>query len=447
MLDLVSAAGVLILLGGVILLAKYFSKRLTPEGSRKTIHVTMGCAALALPFIIEHRITVVYLGLAAIGFLLFLRIHKGLRAGVGTALLGIQRKSLGDIYFVISIVIVFVLHKSTFEYIIPIAILTFADSVAALIGISYGRYNMAKHDQEDSKSREGSVMFFIVAFICALVPLQLMTEIGRAEVLAISFLIGFLAAIIEAVSRHGNDNLLLPLLTYSFLRYNIEQPLSTLLSNFGVMAFLAAVILIVYKATNITSLSIAYSLLVGYIVMVLGGFAWILPPFTLFWTFGILPAMKTEEKQMTQSYKAIESNTIVGIICLYVSVFFPEYRDILYISFSLSFAIHLAINTYSRLLNFGNRSMRRSIVLGLAKSAVFIALPALVIARVNWITLSLFLVFMIISMPFAVSLNKKYDYKNVGDITFNANKIMVGSLTVIFTAILALIGGLFHAVP
>ena len=441
MFDFLASIGVLILLGGVMVITKLLSKHLTPEGSRKTIHITMGCVALAFPFIFEHKQSVVYLGIATIIALLSLRLHKGLRKGVGMALLGIQRKSLGDIYFVIAIMVVFVLHQSSFEYIIPIAVLTFADSVAALIGTSYGRYNMAQHDQEAAKSREGSVMFFIVAFICALVPLQLMTEIGRAEVLVISFLIGFLAAIIEAISRHGNDNLLLPLLTYSFIRENSGQSLETLFTNFGIMLFFVGIILVVYKLTNLTRLSIAYSMLATYIVMILGGVLWILPPLALFLTFGILPMMNAEEKQMVQSYKVIECNTIVGVICLYISVFFPEYRDILYISFSLSFAIHLAINTYSRLINFGNKTTAVSAAWGLVKSVVFIGLPALLITRMGLINFSLYLTFMTISMPWAVFLNKKYDYKNVGDITFNANKIMVGALTAIFTLILVLIGG------
>jgi len=446
MIDLISAAGVLLLLGGVMLIAKYFSKRLTPEGSRKTIHLTMGCAALVLPFVVEHVMTVVFLGIIAVAFLLLMRIHKGLRAGVATALLGVERKSLGDIYFVISIVVVFALHKSTFEYIIPIAILTFADAIAALIGVSYGRYNMAKHDQEAAKSREGSVMFFIVAFICALIPLQLMTEIGRAEVLAISFLIGFLAAIIEAVTRHGNDNLLLPLLTYSFLRENIAQPLENLLINFGVLAVMALVIFAVQKLTNLTTLSIAYSLLVGYVVMVLGGFSWLWIPLILFLTFGIFPMMKAEEKQMTQSYKVIESNSIVGVLCLYVAVFFPQFRELLYISFSLSFAINLAINAYSRMLNFSNRSVKISASVGFIRAVVLIALPTYLIAGMSWITTSLYLVFMVISIVFAVYLNKKYDYKKVGDTTYNANKIMVGGVTAAFTVILGLLGEIFYVV-
>jgi hypothetical protein len=128
-----------------------------------------------------------------------------------------------------------------------------------LIGTSYGRTNLA-HEQENAKSSEGSIIFFIVAFICTLVPLQLMTEIGRAEVLVINFLTGLLAAMIELVSTNGNDNLLLPLLTYSFLRYNSEQSLHILFTNFSIMLFFPVAIFIIHKITNISKLSIVYKM-------------------------------------------------------------------------------------------------------------------------------------------------------------------------------------------
>jgi dolichol kinase/uncharacterized membrane protein len=438
MFDLIAAIGVLVILGAVMAIAKLFYKHLTPEGSRKTIHIVMGCTALAFPYIFEYKQSVVYLGIAAISMLMFLRRNEFLRKRIGIALLGVQRKTLGDIYFVISIVIVFVLHQSTFEYLIPIAVLTFADSIAALVGVTYGRYNMAQREEE-TKSREGSVMFFIVAFICTLIPLQLMSEVGRTEVLVISFLIGILAAIIEAVTRKGNDNLMLPILTYSILKYNIEQPLDLIFTNFGIMLFLLIIVFVVYKLTNISRLSIAYTMLVGYIIMILGGIIWMLPPLALLLTFGILPMMGKKEKNMVQTYKVIEYNTIVGVICLVLTGFFPDYRDILYLSFSLSFAIHLANNTCRRLINFQHSSTSFSVTLGFVKAAVFIVLPVLAITKMDWLIFLMYLIFMAIAMPFAVSLNKKHNYKKVGEATFDINKILIGGWVAVFTLILAII--------
>ena len=411
--------------------------------SRKIIHIAMGLFALSLPFWVPNRMSVVIMGVAAIVILLAMRHVKVLRNTIGRHLFDVGRKSYGELYFAFSVVVIFLMHQSTYEYLIPILVLTFADSIAALVGTSYGRYNMAQK-QEDAKSSEGSVMFFIVAFICALVPLQLMTEIGRAEVLVISFLIGILAAMIEAVSTNGNDNLLLPLLTYSFVRENSYLALESLFANFGIMLFFLVVILFVYKVMNISKLSIAYSMLVGYIVMIHGGWEWILPPLILILSYGILPMMKSAEKQMKLSYKVIECNTIIGVICLWIAVFLPQHREILYLAFSFSFACHLTINTYSRFVNFVGANRATAVVCGLLKGIVFIALPTWLITRMNWMILAIYLVCLAAAMPSTVRLNKKLNYKEVNDKTARANKILVGTLTAIFVAII--IAGQFGGV-
>jgi len=436
MLDLLAAATVLLTLGVVMAAAKLSSSRLTPEGSRKIIHILMGCTALTFPYVFEYRQTVVYLGLATIAALLFMRRNKNLREGIGTAILGVNRKSLGDIYFVIAIVLLFIQFHEPFEYLIAISVLTFADSVAALVGTSYGRHNMAAHEEESPKSREGSVMFFVVAFMCSLVPLQLMTEVGRAEVLAISLSIGVLAALIEAVTRNGNDNLLLPLFTYSFIRYNTDKSTEHLLNNFLWMLLFFAIIYAVYKLTNITRLSMAYALLAAYIFMIQGGTVWVLPAATLLLSFGILPMMTKDEKSMVQTYKVIECNVIVGVICIMAAVFLPQFRELFYLSFSLSFAIHLTINTYSRLVNFLDMNAAAAVLWGSIKSTLLIALPAFFITEMHWLTFTIYLLFMGLSLPFAMELNKKYNYKKTGDETFNANKILVGALVSVFTIII-----------
>ena len=449
MLDILPAMIVLVILGGVIGMTKHFGKNLKPESSRKIIHITMGCVALSFPFVFQYRQSVLILGIVAFIMLLVIRRNKKLREGIGSGLLGVERKTYGEIYFVISIVIVFLLHESLYEYLIPISILTFADSVAALVGTSYGRINLSGL-REDRKSGEGSIMFFVVAFICALIPLQLMSEVGRAEVLVISFLIGILAAMIETVSASGNDNLFLPLLTYSFIRFNTSQSLDLLLIKIGVMFLFLGITVVVYKLTNISRLSIAYSLLAGYVFLIQGGAIWMVPPIMLFLTFGILPMMKKEEKEMVQNYKVIECNGMIGFICLWLSVFLPQYRGILYLAFSLSFACHLAINTYSRLINFTESSREKAILWGFVKASLFISIPTVIIAQMHWLTALLYFVCVAISLPPAVALNLKYNYKMVGDTTFRANKTLVGAVVAIFIVVFAvyqplinLVGALF----
>jgi len=170
--------------------------------------------------------------------------------------------------------------------------------------------------------------------------------------------------------------------------------------------------------------------------MIQGGMIWIVPPLMLFLTFGILPMMKGDEKLLEQTYKVVETNSIIGVACLWVAVFYPQYRDILYIAFSLSFACHLAVNTYNRFVHFVKTGKSKAIFCALAKAIVFIALPTLVFTKMNWMIFALYLVFIAASIPPLVSLNKKYDYSKAGNDTLHANKILVGSLTAFFALFL-----------
>jgi phytol kinase len=432
MLDVVYIAGVLLILGCAIAITKLYGKNLAAEVSRKIIHITMGCAALAFPYIFKSKISVVILGVLAMAFLLFLRSKTGRKTGAGSPLLGIGRKSYGEIFFVMSIMSVFILFKEPFEYLISIAVLTFADSAAALVGVSYGRHSLSG-EHESRKSGEGSLVFFNVAFICALIPLQLMTQIGRAEVLVISFLIGFLAAMVEAVSENGGDNLLLPLLTYSFLRYNCGKPLEFLVNNFSVMLIFLAVIIVIGKIAKFTRLAAAYALLVAYIVMIQGGILWVIPPALTLITVGILPFMNSREKQFPVPHRVIECNTLVGVICLYISVFLPPYRELLYISFSLSFACSLMVSTYHRFINYVTAKAFIAAICGISKAFVFIALPTFLIARADFKIIVLYIAFLLVSLPFAISLRKRFDYTKMSAETVRANEILVGLITLFFT--------------
>lgn len=128
-------------------------------------------------------------------------------------------------------------------YSIPILILTFADSTAALIGKSYAKKNLAEMS-EDAKSIEGSFMFFITAFMIVLVPLLLYTTVGREEVLIISTIIGLNVAMVEMISHSGDDNILIPLTTYAFLNNLMTQELEVLRINILIILIIFIIVTI-----------------------------------------------------------------------------------------------------------------------------------------------------------------------------------------------------------
>jgi len=430
---------VLVALGIIMGIAKVFSAGLSTEWSRKIVHVGMGCVSLGFPFMFENRLTFLYLGMITILVLLVLRLNKKLRKNLGDALLGVNRKSFGELYFVAAIAVVFLLHQEPYEYLISIAVLTFADSIAALVGASYGRFRIS-HAEEDAKSSEGSIMFFIVAYFCALIPLQLMSGVGRAEVLVISFLIGMLAALIEMVSVNGNDNLLLPILIFAFLRHNIYQPLPTIAINIGAMLLLIILGIIIYKLTTITKLSIVYSLLAAYIILIQGGHVWLIPAVMLFIMFGILPLMPKEEREITHTYKIVECNAIVGVSCLIFAIFFPIYYDVLYLAFSLAFACHLTINTYSRLTNFKKRSVTFASVYSILKAIIFISVPTFLFSDLGHLAFIIYLLFLLLSIHFAIYLTKKFNYQHITAEKLMGHKLSVGLIVLIFTLVLTQFG-------
>ena len=223
---------VISLLTIALLIIKLIEKKMKiqPEIERKLLHGAMGLVMLTFPYIFKSTLSVGILGIMAI-IILYILKNTRLKESLGTVLYSIERESLGEVFFVISVFLIFYLSKGDkILYSIPILILTFADSTAALIGKNYGKKNMAKLN-EDAKSIEGSFMFFMVAFILTLVPLLLFTNVGREETLIISTIVGFNVALIEMISHTGNDNLYIPLTTYAFLVTHISLEAESLRIN------------------------------------------------------------------------------------------------------------------------------------------------------------------------------------------------------------------------
>ena len=209
---------ILIIIISALLLIKIIEKKtkINAELKRKLFHMSMGITMLLLPHIFSSWISVGVLGIIALVILFVLRNTK-LKNSLGSVLYSVKRESMGEIFFSISVFIIFYLSKGDkVLFSIPILILTFADSVAALIGKKYGKNNLAQYN-EDAKSIEGSFMFFVVAFMATLVPLLLYTEVGREETLIIATIVGFNVALVEMISHNGNDNLLIPLTTLAFI--------------------------------------------------------------------------------------------------------------------------------------------------------------------------------------------------------------------------------------
>lgn len=213
----------------------YIAKRrcaLTPELSRKIMHLALGASALAFPWLFHSSWPPVVVAAMTIGVLVVLRTGA-LGREAGTVVHGIGRRSEGDLYFPIAAALAFALARGdTLVYSIPLLTLSLADSVAAVVGRKYGRTHYPTLDSHARKSAEGSVAFFVVAFLTTCVSLAAGASMPPIDALLIAALFAIHVTLIEAASWRGLDNLFVPviglLLLRRFLRMD-ARPLTTLL--------------------------------------------------------------------------------------------------------------------------------------------------------------------------------------------------------------------------
>jgi len=200
-LTAVCALVLALLVGGIGLLARRFAWE--PELARKVSHVAVGLACLALPFVFASVAPVLALAAVACAGLLALRAVPALRAGLGCALHGVARRSLGEFAFVGGATLAFALANDHFPaYAAAILTLALGDAAAALVGRRFGRHPYAVGNAR--KSFEGSAAFFgVAALVCALIP-------GAVSVAAVAAF-ALVTTLAEALAGDGFDNVAIPL--------------------------------------------------------------------------------------------------------------------------------------------------------------------------------------------------------------------------------------------
>lgn len=192
----------------------YQSKHtLEPELARKLLHVGTGLLGLSFPWLFESAWPV--LGVVGMGMLVIggTKVCKFLRCRLGGPLYGITRASNGDLYLLLAIAVLFVFSSGNiFLYVIPIIIVTFADSAAALAGARYGRWCYAVAG--GNKSIEGSVAFMVVSFTTVYPILLIFGPVNQDAVVFAAAALAFATTMIEAVAGKGLDNFLVPIGAY-----------------------------------------------------------------------------------------------------------------------------------------------------------------------------------------------------------------------------------------
>jgi phytol kinase len=219
-------------------------RSLNPEGYRKLLHMGSGLMALGLPWLFQNAWPVLILSAASLAGLLAIKRIPALRRRVGGVVERVDRKSCGELYFVLATGLLFLIAQGDpLLFSLPMAVLTFADSAAALVGQHCGRHRFQAAG--GTKTVEGSVAFFITAFFSAQVGLQVFADRDPAATLLLAMLLALLLALVEAVAGRGTDNFLIPITGYLLLRVYLGLPASLLMLHFvtAVSACVTAVLM------------------------------------------------------------------------------------------------------------------------------------------------------------------------------------------------------------
>jgi len=172
--------------------------QLNSDLTRKIAHIISGIITFFTPFYLTKW------EIFSIGIIFSLLLILTKRFKLIPSIHSVQRKTLGEIYFPLSIAIsaLLFLPSDVIAFQFGILILGISDAVAALVGVPFGKHSYKILGNK--KSLEGSLVFFITACLIIL---------GLVGNFNFNFLIiVLLLTIAEFLLVFGLDNLILPVL-------------------------------------------------------------------------------------------------------------------------------------------------------------------------------------------------------------------------------------------
>jgi phytol kinase len=330
-------------LGGMMFGLRGLRNRVHPELLRKCLHVGMGLITLSFPWLFADRWPVVVLGVLASVLMLVIRQSAVIRSRIGGVVDGVERqeKSLGEVYFPVAVAGLFYLaHGDPVAYCVPLLLLALGDAVAALIGVRYGRLYFTTDDGR--KSWEGSIAFFVVAFLSVHIPLLLSSDATRLQSLLIGLIMGLLVMLLEAIAWRGLDNLFIPLGGFLLLQTFRQQDEAALTVRLIVTIFLVVFALTWRQRTTLNHGAALGAALIGFLAWAVGGWRWLLPPLSLFSLYALLfPFISDAIKRESHDIHDVLNATGIGLLWLFIAAILD--RPALLLSYTVAYAAHLAI--------------------------------------------------------------------------------------------------------
>ncbi len=179
---------------------------LSVEFTRKFVHIGVGMVSFLLVWLFESWQWAIIPPLVFI-LVNYVSYRRQIFAGMETG----ERGQLGTVYFPISFAILIPLLWSQPALLVASLMpLTWGDAFAAIIGKRLGarKFNVLGH----TRSVEGSLTMFAFSFVATFLALVVFAQPVGASI-ALAFVVSVVAALAEAFSPFGIDNLTVPLLS------------------------------------------------------------------------------------------------------------------------------------------------------------------------------------------------------------------------------------------
>lgn len=316
-----------------------------PETTRKLLHTGSGLLTLSFPFLFTEVWPVLLLTGATALLVGAVKFTPPLRRILGRAVSGVDRTTLGEIYFPVAVALLFWLSlgEDPLLFVVPVLVLTLADATCAVIGLRYGmtRYSGA------SKSFEGSVAFAVVAFLCVHVPLLIWSEVGREESLLIAVTLALLVMLLEGSAWRGLDNLFIPIGGYFLLRAYLPMSVADLAARLAVATALVAFIVLNRRRTTLEDDSLVAGAFLCYVAWALMGWPWLVAPIVVFVGYAWLsPGTADNSRRM---HDVVVVLAVWGPALAWLSLARLAHAPEMLLPYTTVFAAHLAMFGVSRL--------------------------------------------------------------------------------------------------
>lgn len=318
-----------------IVLAEVFRKllKLSPEFSRKFVHVSIGLIIFFLPKIFIHAFPLLVLGL------IFILVNSiALRKEWLSGMHGTDRHSFGTVLYPVSFVLLVLFFWDRHPEIAAIAMLVMAlgDGTAAIIGEALPSPHFYRLSS-DKKSIEGSAVMFLVSFACVFGGLVFYVRDGfsRQMFLPVSLVVALAAAAWEALSSGGWDNCTVPLSSGLILACFLIpgagiDPLQIIIGTaFGMCIGGSS-----WKAKFLSPSGAVATFLLAVIIFGMGGWKWAAPILFFFFISSLLSKLgkkgKEEyellyKKSSVRDYEQVAANGGIGGFLIILHIVFPSY--------------------------------------------------------------------------------------------------------------------------